>query len=297
MLVRIVYKAYTSTRPKKEGESTMNLRTALLAIALALAATALRAEELQVTVHGVASCVIESCNPQTTFTGPFIVSYDVNTLSGIQTPTFLQNELLVFNAASLSITHFSVIVDGHTIAFAPHTTGAFRFLAESAGTYQFTGGAGPEPGGSFAFEAAVSPVLTEAQFMALKDPLADMLLLYRSPPGSPCGVNCELFPSHLTLNGTLTVTRVPTPVPLSLSLAGLVGLALSRRRRFGAGCLSTPSDQRRVSQIATAMMTAPTRIAAGTDIDLSPHTASQTASPPTMSHRATLKSQRMSWPT
>jgi len=210
----------------------MNLRTALLAGILIVAATAIRAEELQVRVHGTAICdPILGCNPQTTPSGPFSVSYDVNTRSGTQTRFFLQNELLVFNADSLSITNFSAIVDGHTLFFAPHTSGLFRFLVESRGIYEFTGGAGPAPGGVFGFEAAVSPVLTPAQFLALKDPLADMLLLYRSPPGGPCGtIDCVLTPD-LQLIGTMTITRVPTPEPLSLFLAGVVGLALSRRRK------------------------------------------------------------------
>ena len=45
-----------------------------------------------------------------------------------------------------------------------------------------------------------------------------------------------------------TVTRVPTPLPLSLFLAGVVGLALSRRRKQlgvqGALCLQSRNTER-----------------------------------------------------
>ena len=75
--------------------------------------------------------------------------------------------------------------------------------------------------------------LTESQFNSFKDPLASIFLLN---PSSGCGIVsaiCQMdlpgFTSNVQMLGGWTITPVPSPEPLFLSLAGLVGLALARR--------------------------------------------------------------------
>lgn len=213
----------------------MNLRTALLAGILALAATALRAEEFQFTMHGSTSCIPPSltCSGPT---GPATISFDFNTREGMANynpgpypppppdPTVLE--------ASVPITNYLATVDGHTVGFAAHGASfSFGCFGPVLPTFYECGGGFGQA--SFDDSEVWIHTVTEAQFNSFKDPLAS--ILSNTDSGFCGGVSsiCQMSTSAGSVQpfGRWTITRVPEPRPLSLFLAGLVGLAISRRRK------------------------------------------------------------------
>jgi MYXO-CTERM domain-containing protein len=229
----------------------MNLRIALLAGTLALVGTAGHAEELQWTITGNVQCLIgiQECNGQAT-NGPGSVTFDLNTLSATLTPTFAHNppggpagDILVNLDASFPITNYLAIVNGQTFGFAANGSGSLGCFGFPVGktNYECSGMFSPSHGlGAYSFgdnETWIA-TLTEAQYKALKDPLAAILLSNTGPPGVVCsfggGSICFMDQGPAGSVGFVSkfiVTPVPTPGPLALFLAALVGLALSRRRK------------------------------------------------------------------
>jgi len=213
------------------------MRTLVLSL-VAVVSLPVSAQQLQVTISGDACVFVSSiteCNVSGAYTTPATISYDIDTRSGQQTfhvgqPGFgTEGDVLIdYEAANLVVTNYSAILGGQTHAFAAHTTGSFGFAVEGADAYDFAGGVNPAKGG-FNFDSFASPLVSATEFATFDDPLASLLLKYRSPSDAAfCGV-CLLdgFP----LVGQMTITAVPSPGPLVLFVAGLVGLALSRRNR------------------------------------------------------------------
>lgn len=213
----------------------MNLRIPLLAGTVALAGAPLHAEEFQFTFQGTADCIPgTTCNPA--MTGPTTITFNMNTLDGIARynpgpypppppdPTVLEG--------GVAITNYLATVNGHTVGFAAHGSG-FSFGCFGPvlpNHYECNGGFGQV---NYDDNELWIQTLTEAEFNSFKDPLASIFLLN---PNSFCGGVSSICsfeqPSGRTqLFGPWTITPVPTPVPLSLFLAGLVGLAFSMRRK------------------------------------------------------------------
>ncbi len=219
------------------------MRTLLL-LALAFVSVPVSAEELQVTIIGVA-CTLFSppeCLGPGTYTTPFTITYDVDTTSGQQTssvgpgPFSIEGGVLIsYVASNLAVTNYSVILGGQTYAFAAHTTGRFAFVPEARDAYDFAGSAGTGKGG-FGFDSFASPLVTASEFATLQDPLASLLLAYGSNPCShgecALGNPGQLF-AFTPISGTMRIVGVPSPGPLLLFLTGLVALTLSQRRKVG----------------------------------------------------------------
>jgi hypothetical protein len=203
----------------------MDVRTALLAGALALAGTVVRAEELQWTVSGIANPI----PPNTAAGGPFFVSFDLNTQSGQLTPFFSNGYLGTLEATNLAVTNYLQIVGGQTFYSAHGSTAEMLFAGFISCCYDWTGGPGAPSGFSFGWDNVVGPQLTEAQYLALKDPLAAMLLGWSGTTTGCCG---GLDPGPWSPGlARMIITAVPTPGPLSIFLAGLVALVVSWRRK------------------------------------------------------------------
>jgi MYXO-CTERM domain-containing protein len=222
----------------------MKLRIVLLAGIVALAGAPLRAEEFQFTLRGTTDCFFgTTCNPA--MTGPTTITFDVNTLEGMASynpgpyPPPPPDPIVL--EGSVPITNYLATVNGHTVGFAAHG-GDFSFGCFGPvlpNHYECSGGFGQV---SYDDNELWIQTVTEAEFNSFKDPLASIFLLN---PNSFCGGVSSICsfdqPSGTTqLFGPWTITPVPTPVPLSLFLAGVVGLALSRRRRR-LDPLSSPS--------------------------------------------------------
>ena len=213
------------------------MRTLLL---LAFVSLPVSAEELQVKITGLACTLAPDCG-QASYKTPFTITYDIDTRSGQQTfsvgQTELPNEGEVLNsyvASNLAVTNYSAILGGQSVAFAAHTTGGFFFDVEAPDIYDFSGGAGPSMA-TFFFDSFARPLVTASEFATFQDPLASLLLEYRSTPGgcSICALDMGDFPENfIGLNGKMTVTAVPSPGPLLLFLTGLVGIALSQRGKL-----------------------------------------------------------------
>jgi len=212
----------------------MKLRTALLAGILALAATALRAEEFQFTLHGTTDCFFDDAACNQPMTGPTTITFDFNTREGMASANFgpypppPPDPIVV--EGSVPITNYLATVNGHNVNFAPSGFSFGCFGPVLPNHYECNGGFGQV---AFDDNELWIKVLTEDQFNSFKDPLASILLLN---PNSFCGFVSSIcsfdLPSGRTqLFGPWTVTPVPTPGPLLLFLAGFVGLALSRRRK------------------------------------------------------------------
>jgi hypothetical protein len=211
------------------------MRTLLLLV-LGFVSLPVSAEELQVTITGLACTLAPADCKQASYTTPFTITYDIDTRSGQQTFSVgqadLPNEGEVLNsyfASNLAVTNYSANLGGQSVAFAAHTTGGFFFDVEAPDIYDFSGGAGPSMA-SFFFDSFARPLVTASEFSTFQDPLASLLLEYRSTPGG-CGI-CALGDfqeNFIALNGQMTVTAVPSPGPLLLFLTGLVGIALSQR--------------------------------------------------------------------
>ncbi len=211
-------------------------KLALALTLLTVVSLPVSAEELQVTVTGLACTLAPvDCQPGT-YTTPFTITYDVDTRSGHQTfrvgeASFgIEGEVLVnYEASNLAITDYSASLGGLSLAFAAWPSGHFGFDVEGRDSYDFAGGASPSPGGFF-FDSFATPIVTAPEFATFQDPLASLLLKFRSTPGSCgfCQLNGSDFTDYVPLIGTMTVTPVPSPGPLLLLLAGLVGIALSR---------------------------------------------------------------------
>lgn len=213
----------------------MHLRTALLAGMLALAATALRAEEFQFTMQGFTSCIGDSltCSGPT---GPATISFDFNTRQGMASynpgpypPPPPDPTVLV---ASVPITNYLATVDGHTVSFIAHGASfGFGCFGPVLPTFYECGGGFGNVG--FDDSEIWIHTVTEAEFNSFKDPLAS--ILSNTGRGFCGGVSsiCTMFTSAGNVQpfGQWTITPVPTPGPLLLFLAGLVGLALSRHRK------------------------------------------------------------------
>jgi len=139
----------------------------------------------------------------------------------------------VFDATNVSIRNFEAVIAGQTVAFAGAASGNFGWDNEDPRgppwPYDFVAGAGSV---FFSDGLALSNVSGD-QFQQLHDPLGHMLLnaphlsaIFGSIP-SGAGLGAV---QGWHVSGTFTVTPVPAPGAPSLFLAGMVGLALSRRR-------------------------------------------------------------------
>ena len=213
----------------------MNLRTALLAGMLALAATALRAEEFQMSIQGV-GCP-NGAPPDCSTTVPVTITADFNSLAGGVSATFAGGIADTLNG-NAPLTNYTEIVGSHTLAFAANSSLSFGcFGPVLPNLYECGGSFGGVSGGDI--ELWMKTV-TQAQFQAFSDPLASLLL---TNPGFQCtagGVSAQCTMDGgpfgtLAVQAPVTFTPVPAPGPLTLFLAALIGLALSRHtKHFGS---------------------------------------------------------------
>lgn len=211
---------------------------ALILLLLACVSLPVSAEELRVTITGLACPLAPPDCGAGDYTTPFTITYFIDTRSGQRTvrvgPSFFGDEgdiLRTYVASNLAVTNYSAILGGQSFAFAAHTTGGFGFDEEGLNVYDFAGGAGPSMGRYF-FDSFATPIVTAPEFATFQDPLASLLLKYPSTPCSLCGLvtgsdGLDFFP----LIAKITVTPVPSPGPLLLFLTGLLGIALSPRGR------------------------------------------------------------------
>ena len=210
----------------------MSLRTVLLAGILALAATALRAEEFQMTIQGV-GCP-NGAPPNCSTTVPVSITADFNSLAGAVAATFAGGVADTLNG-SAPLTNYTEIVGGHTLASGTDSTlsfGCFGFPV-SPNLYECGGSFGGVSGGDI--ELWMKTV-TQAQFQSFTDPLASLLLMN---PGFQCSAGgassqCTMDGGPfgtLAVDAPVTFAPVPEPGLLSLFVVGLVGLALFTRRK------------------------------------------------------------------
>jgi hypothetical protein len=210
------------------------MRTLLL-LALAFVSIPVSAEELQVTIAGVACTLAPPDCGQGTYTTPFTITYDINSTSGLQTSSVGQQgfgEVLdSYHASNLAVTNYSAILGGQSVVFAAHTTGNFGFEVEGQDVYDFSGGVSSPSKMGFGFDSFSTPFVTASEFATFQDPLASLLLTYRSTGGcSVCFLYATGDPLDFTpLSGRMTIVAVPSPGPLLLFLTGLVGITLSLR--------------------------------------------------------------------
>lgn len=220
----------------------MKLRNALLAVTLVLAGTSLRAQDFfQMTVQGQASPTV-----------PVTITAVVNTPTGSLNPDFGPDpevggppgNVTLTLAGSVPLTQYQAIVGGHSLG-AP-LPGSLNFQChppfDGPLLFECDGSVGPSQGpGGFSFRNTekFTRVLTEDEFNSHPDVLAFMLLMNSFFPCGPpesCVLDAGPYGKMLAFEAgvifdPITSTRVPTPGPLSLFVAGVVGLALSRRRK------------------------------------------------------------------
>lgn len=213
------------------------MRTLILFL-LAVVSLPLSAEELQVTITGLACTLAPSDCRAGDYTTPVTITYFIDTRSGNRIVSIGQGlgdvgEILgTYDASNLAVTNYSAILGGRSFAFAAHTSGEIVWDEVAENVYDFAGAAGPLKGG-FSFDSVAIPITTAAEFATFQDPLASLLLKYRPTP-TPCGPFCELTTGpggtdFFGIVGTMTITPVPSPGPLLLLLTGLIGITLSRR--------------------------------------------------------------------
>ena len=217
----------------------MITRAAFLALAAVFAAAG-HAEELQVTLSGEASVLNGTSTVPVT---PFTISYMFNTDSAQLTQVEfgpINGPLggpIVLNdfIADFPVVNYTQIFGGVTTV-SPQGVGHFNLdLTPGGGGYQMFGSGGPTAGSpGFGFDIGVEPLITQAQYMAFKDPLADVLGLFT--PASSLGGDAIAFANgeEWALIGSISVSErsvsVPTPEPIGLFVAGLLGLIAARAR-------------------------------------------------------------------
>lgn len=215
----------------------MITRVALLAL-VAVFASAIHADELEVTLSGEASLLSGSSTVPVT---PFTISYMFNTDSALLTQVEFGQvngggpTVLLGLVADFPITNYTQTFGGVTTV-SPQGAGHFNLdLQPGANGYQMFNSGGPAAGSpGFGFDIGVTPLITQAQYMAFTDPLADILGLYT--PASSLGGDAVAFVNGdvWSLVGSLSVTEssvsVPTPEPIVLFVAGLLGLIAARTR-------------------------------------------------------------------
>jgi hypothetical protein len=216
----------------------MITRAAFLAL-VAVFASAIHAEELEVTLSGEASLLNGSSTVPVT---PFTISYMFNTDAAQLT----QVEFGAINGPlggpivlNDFIANFPVV--NYTQTFGGMTTvssqgmGHFNLDLLGPDGYQMFGSGGAPAGiPGFGFDIFAGPVITQAQYMGFKDPLADVLGLFT--PASSLGGDAIAFANGdvWALVGSISVSEhsvsVPTPEPIVLFIAGLLGLIAARAR-------------------------------------------------------------------
>src|SRR5262245_22680345 len=111
----------------------MKLHSVLLAGILALAASALHAEEFRWTVTGLACPPGQfDCIESPTTAAPFTITFDVNTHGAMVTPTFGPNPnspggvpIVTALQMSFPITNYLAIVGGHAVDFFARSSGGY----------------------------------------------------------------------------------------------------------------------------------------------------------------------------
>jgi hypothetical protein len=202
----------------------------LLPIAFAAAASSLQAQEVQMTFNGL-GCLDSACTQEI----PFVVSFDLNTLSGnLQTSVvpFANGmpspggvpSVVAFNASNMAVTNFFESVSGNS-AFVASTTGALSGLNGAFGV----------------FTVGVENFFWDGDsFLAYPPPAAgftleNLLLAGNGQSGFALGFLSQGLAATQdikVLGGTIQVTRVPEPGVLALLLTGLACLGLARRVRL-----------------------------------------------------------------
>lgn len=210
----------------------MHTRLLILTAALIAWTAPLAAEEVQLNFGGLAECASAAgCTVQGSV--PFAISFDLNTLSGTLTPTFVPLNgvscLEILAAQGISMTNFNASIGRRNIA-APKSgkAGALADLFGGLGSCETHGydlGLGTSTG--FDIDTALGKSLTQAQYQASEDPLL-FLLSQINGHGS-----AELLPDwNLTItNESIHAVPVPEPDVGALFLLGLLGVGLSRVRR------------------------------------------------------------------
>jgi hypothetical protein len=172
------------------------------------------------------------------------MSLDLNTqaaqLSQIGFVTDGGQSVLGNVTALIPVTNFRETIGSQT-TFAPSGSMNFNFILPvptPGNPYQWIGGVGGgashgnfTPGLSWDL-AAPGPVITQAQFQSLSDPIAFML-----ETNTPTSVGGSAITDGLLINNAsqMTFTAVPTPPILPLLASGLFGLGLARGRKFKPG--------------------------------------------------------------
>jgi hypothetical protein len=210
----------------------MQLRVMLLAAPLLASTAPLRAEEVQLDFGGTACLNTVDCTVQNSV--PFAISFDLNTLSGTRTTSFIPVNgvgcLETFLAQGISMTNFKALVGG---SFQTQKSGSAAVITTLFGGsgpcethgYQFGLDLLPAPG--FVYETSISPSLTQSQYEASKDPL--LVFLSDVPPGRGIGVlqNWDLSVTSVSVH----VAAVPEPPAWAMLVPGLFGVGLMMRAR------------------------------------------------------------------